>query len=195
MTQTGIQEFQPLDPLNRRFADYWLSLPRRNLVPARADFDPSEVPELLPHMIMHELIDRRRSRLRLVGTALVERYGMDITGRDYLEFVPPERREIAMNGLLRAVEQPAGMRVLMNIRTSTGRACLAESFGLPLSQPEGRPPILLFHSIEIENYGHGIVDDGRLEHFGVSERTYIDIGNGVPESDPTEPMTAPQTGR
>lgn len=181
-----IETLSPRSERTRRFAEYWSSLPKDGLVPRRSDFDPTAVPDLLPRMIMHEMVDRKRLHLRLVGTALVERYGMDITGRDYLEFVPGERRPIALSAMLKAIDQPAGMLVYMNIKTVAGRVCLAESLGLPLTQGPEKPTIILFHSDEIENYGHHPKSDHQLKHFAVSQRHYLDLGNGVPDPDPNE---------
>lgn len=176
-----LSELKPANPDTTAFAEYWLSLPRENgLVPHRRDFDPTAIPRLLPRLIMHEVIDRKRLHLRLVGTKLVERYGMDITGRDYLDFVPDDRKESAITAMNAAIDRPAGMLVGMNIKTTEGRVYRAESLGLPLTQGADRPPLYIFHSAEAENYGYMFERDGALKHFGVSERVFLDIGAGVP---------------
>ncbi|NMM46285.1 PAS domain-containing protein [Rhodospirillaceae bacterium KN72] len=179
------QQISDIHPRNKDFADYWLSLPRDGLIPSRADFDPTDVPRLLPRFILHEVQDRKRIYIRLCGTALVRRHGADITGRDYLEFVPEERRAKALRGLLAAIDHPAGMIARMVIRTADGTAVPVESLGLPLlGKPDSvtgeRPVLMLFHSVENVPLSYDPTTRTHLEEFGLSERIYLDIGNGTP---------------
>jgi len=117
-----IEELSGIDPLNLRFVEYWLSLPRDpGGIPLRMDFDPTEVPDLLPRFIMHEIRDRSRLHVRLLGTELVRRYGMDVTGKNYLEFVPEGRRSQSLEAMLVIVDFPAGVLTRMNVRTTRGR--------------------------------------------------------------------------
>lgn len=46
-------------------------------MPSRSDFDPIDIPEVLPHLSLMEVVhgEPMRFRVRLMGTALVERYG------------------------------------------------------------------------------------------------------------------------
>jgi len=63
---------------------YWLGLAQGG-VPERAAFDPSEVRELLPNIMIVEIEDAPfRVRFRLSGTKVDEVTGMNITGR-YLD--------------------------------------------------------------------------------------------------------------
>lgn len=48
-------------------------------MPSRRDFDPADVPALLPHLQLVDIVDGR-FRFRLVGTALVDAFGRDYTG-------------------------------------------------------------------------------------------------------------------
>ncbi len=60
---------------------YWYSRHDGARLPARADLDPLDIPQLLPHLMLidvqHEPFDLR---YRLVGTALVDQMGRDTTG-------------------------------------------------------------------------------------------------------------------
>ena len=51
-------------------------------MPSRGDVDPVEIPQVLPHLLLMDVVhgEPMRFRLRLQGTALVERYG-EHTGR------------------------------------------------------------------------------------------------------------------
>lgn len=175
-----LEDFSDINPLNRRFAEYWLSLPRQTDVPMRKDFDPAAVPRLLPRFLMHEIRDRSRLHIRLCGTGLVQRYGMDITGRDYLDFVPEARRAHSLEAMLAMTDWPAGCLTRMNVRTTAGRVLQTESLGLPLSLGDGRPPLVLFHSHEDRSFGFAREPGERLEHTSLRERIFLDIGNGTP---------------
>lgn len=62
--------------------ELWKSKKKGDLLPRRADFDPSEMKELLPHIFM---VDRKTPtnefRYRLVGTQEVQFRGIDPTGK------------------------------------------------------------------------------------------------------------------
>jgi hypothetical protein len=63
--------------------DHWNKKRGMRLMPARREIDPVELPaRLLPFLFMVELSDDPpRWRYRLVGTEMVERVGVDLTGR------------------------------------------------------------------------------------------------------------------
>jgi hypothetical protein len=70
-------------PMMRRFFDYWGGKARDGRLPGRQDIDPLDIPELLPHIAMYDVVrdaDRLRFRIRLLGTANVQLMGSDCTG-------------------------------------------------------------------------------------------------------------------
>jgi len=105
---------------------------------------------------------------------------MDVTGKNYLEFVPEGRRSQSLEAMLVIVDFPAGVLTRMNVRTTRGRMLQTESIGLPLTLGEDRNPIVLFHSHEDKNFGFDRVDGEQLEHISLRERVFLDIGNGTP---------------
>lgn len=86
--------------IHRDFFRLWLGKRAGRAMPARADFDPSEMPHLLPHIMLLDVErDPLRIRVRLVGTAIVDAIGMDLTGRyvDEIENAEePLRRHLRM---------------------------------------------------------------------------------------------------
>lgn len=67
-----------------RLNAYWRDKAHGGM-PARAEFDPVDVRELLPNLMMLDvLMDPPRLRYRLVGTRVVQYTGFDFTGR-YLD--------------------------------------------------------------------------------------------------------------
>lgn len=68
----------------RRLVAYWQASRKGKRMPARADIDPADIPELLPNIIMLDVEQPFRIRYRLVGTRVAEFNRFDFTGR-YLD--------------------------------------------------------------------------------------------------------------
>lgn len=71
------------DPRFQRFYEYWRSKHRGDRLPGRQDIDPLEIPDLLPHVSMVDVVGEgasMRFRFRLVGTANVRFAGREFTG-------------------------------------------------------------------------------------------------------------------
>ncbi|MEJ2122712.1 MAG: PAS domain-containing protein [Alphaproteobacteria bacterium] len=88
---------EPMDefdhPTLLRFLEYWRSKCREGRLPARADIDPVDLPDMLPGIIIIEVVDeaeRRRYRFRLFGTAHVEFNQRDLTGKCIDEVFGPD---------------------------------------------------------------------------------------------------------
>jgi hypothetical protein len=80
-------------PMMRRLLDYWRGKCRGHRLPGRQDIDPLDIPELLPHIAMYDVVreaDRMRFRIRLLGTANVQLMGSDCTGQFLDEQMRPE---------------------------------------------------------------------------------------------------------
>lgn len=81
-----------LEPANRpfrEFYEYWLGKAAGRPLPARADIDPLEIPQLLADIFLMDVVPGppRRFRFRLVGTHITELEG-EMTGKFLDEFVP-----------------------------------------------------------------------------------------------------------
>lgn len=66
----------------RRLVDYWRSIHPAEGLPGRQHFDPMQIPALLSHIWLTDAFrDPWRFRMRLIGTAIVNFTGRDVTGR------------------------------------------------------------------------------------------------------------------
>ncbi|RED52382.1 PAS domain-containing protein [Aestuariispira insulae] len=168
---------------SRRYFDYWKSLPREpgEILPPRSRFLPEDVPELLSTTAIYELVSPDLLKARLQGTAINERFGRDITGENYLDYVAPERRASASRAFWTMAQHPCGMHAILTHRLTSGRDVLVEALGFPYINGEGGNPIVIFQSNEIEvPPGRKLRDEGELSMILLEGRTLIDIGNGVP---------------
>ncbi|MBK8160775.1 MAG: PAS domain-containing protein [Rhodospirillaceae bacterium] len=65
---------------------YWRGKARDGRLPRRADIDPADIPRLLSHLMIVEVVDdARRYVYRLVGTKEVEMRGRDPTGLSVID--------------------------------------------------------------------------------------------------------------
>ncbi len=66
----------------RSFYDYWLSIHPATGLPGRQHFDPLEIPRLLANIWLLDVFrEPYRFRVRLVGTAITDFTGRDVTGQ------------------------------------------------------------------------------------------------------------------
>ena len=71
------------DPLHRQMYAYWLQKRGSRRMPSRADIDPTEIPRLLPNLLISEHVAEagiERWRYRLAGTAVAAAFGRNPTG-------------------------------------------------------------------------------------------------------------------
>lgn len=167
--------------LSVAFARYWLSLPTVDLIPSRRDFEPERIPGLLANLVIHELISPEHLKLRLVGTAVVDDYGQEITGRNYLDFVDEARRPKASRAIFLICAQPAGMLVHLRSVALNGTVLTRESIAFPMRDDSGTARLVYFCSnpaVERKTYYD---ERDALKVMSVLDRHYIDIGAGLPE--------------
>jgi len=80
------------DRVLRTALDYWESKRGGRTMPQRRDIEPMELRPVLPHLQITEVIGGGgRFRYRLVGTAIVEAFGAEFTGKYVDELVSGER--------------------------------------------------------------------------------------------------------
>lgn len=166
---------------SRRFAEYWLSLPKIDLIPRRDAFRPEQVPDLIANVIIHELVSPELLLLRLVGSAVVEEYGRELRGRNYLDFVDEARRASASRAIHLVCEHPAGMVVRVRSQTRDGRIIIRETIAFPMRGGDGAARFAYFCSSTIPIPASATLDESGMQVLGVLQRTYLDIGAGVPD--------------
>jgi hypothetical protein len=80
----------PSDPVLMRLFDYWNAKRGGRQMPRRADIDPIELRGLLPYVVLCDVVDPARLfRVRVIGQAIVDFIGVNITGRPVTDMMPP----------------------------------------------------------------------------------------------------------
>ena len=87
----AIQEEGP-SPQIGELIRYWLSIHPGPHLPGRQHFEPLDIVPLLPHIVMTDIeADERRYRCRVMGTAVADAFGFDITGAFFVDALPEFR--------------------------------------------------------------------------------------------------------
>ncbi len=111
---------------------YWLSKCGSRSMPARSDIDPAEIPALLPYL---SIVDRigGQFRYRLVGTAVAEQFGRDLTGSLITSHVSEETVAAAQAMGERVFASPQPTFTTGQFQTKSGALHNASARVLPLS--------------------------------------------------------------
>ncbi|MFM2044499.1 MAG: hypothetical protein RLY86_3075 [Pseudomonadota bacterium] len=171
-------------PRSHQYAQYYLSLLGPGRLPQRSAFDVTSQRRIIDSFVILEREAPGLVRFRLAGTLERRRYGFEVTGRNYLDFVPEDRREGAEAAFRHMAEHPCGMHAMIVSRTLYGRTTMNEALGFPFRADHSGAIHLIFQSNDLEfDERRQLEGDPLSLHQQVSSRRYIDIGFGVP--DPT----------
>lgn len=123
----------PADPDLRRLYEFWSAQRGTRFAPPRAPFDPVALRYVLGNLLLVDVLhDPLRFRYRLCGTNIVQRVGLDLTGRFVDEHPEPQFREFALQRYRSLVETGAPMYSLRD-QVFDGRTRRYEVLMLPLS--------------------------------------------------------------
>lgn len=179
--------------MNRPHADYqvflthWKSLREPGaLVVSSEVFLDNPDPLLSPNVLIVDVYDDDVV-VRLVGTEIVERFGVDLTGKSMFTAHLPMKREDTLFNYGSVISQPCGLLSVNNTKTSGGRAVVSETLALPLGVLPDRPKRLISYSRLIEPLAEGEHSEQVAEY---AHQDWIDIGAGVPSAAPLMPMLA-----
>lgn len=85
---------RPNDPALLSLHQLWLAKLGGRPMPARADFDPAEFRALLPHIMLVDVLPPPEIyRVRLMGQAMIDFHGRNLTGLTPRQYVGPEALE------------------------------------------------------------------------------------------------------
>ena len=167
---------------SRLFASRYTDLTGRGDVPARSALLPETMPRILSSFVILEVEGPGVVRFRLAGTREVDRYGFEVTGRNYIDFVPQARRKAAFAAFLTMDVHPCGMYALIRSQSAAGRVSLNEAIGFPFRSDRTGRIHLVFQSNDVEvDSRRGLAVDPLAAHSTVLDRRFIDVGFGAPE--------------
>ncbi|MBV9523409.1 MAG: PAS domain-containing protein [Alphaproteobacteria bacterium] len=155
------------DPLLRAMYEYWRGKAAGRSMPRRRDIDPSEIPKLLPHLMITEVLDGgRRFRYRLSGTAVTEAFGRSLTGQYVDEVMKGPYRDF-IERLYRNVHQ--GRRCIFCESRYTGSKSLGvttKRLFMPLSEDEAFVnQVLVIQTFHYASHDRSIVIVDNMDAF------------------------------
>jgi hypothetical protein len=165
------------------FEKIWSELPRKGLVPDRDAFKPYAAKSYLRNLILlaAPTDDAGALTIRLVGSAIHDQIGRDITGLDYGLFLGVGRRDQALLVVRKMFTHPCGFWQIAPVHYERGYSQFWEMTGLPLAGNEASPPLVLAYVRPAERLLQAERTGERAMYVGLAEPfEYIDIGAGLP---------------
>lgn len=102
--------------------------------PSRREFDPGEMPQVLPRLILIDVVrDPPDFRYRLAGTDTFFIHGVELTGRSVLSIVPQKQGRLLWNDLCEIMETWEPQHVQLEFVSQDGYARAYRVLRLPLS--------------------------------------------------------------
>jgi hypothetical protein len=165
---------------------YWLSKHVDGRPPTRRELDPPiEVPRLIANVMLIDVIDGNRFRYRLVGSAVWDRYGFELTGTWIEGRVPAEAE---WRDTLQAVHNDRAARLITSPVTDHPER-LHIAIALPLSDGQGGVGQILAATyfardladnpsigrLTVREIWEGLPDPGARKPRGFSERDILDF--------------------
>lgn len=126
---------------------YWRRQRGSKAFPDRADISPLDLgPRLLPHIGMLELVpgSLAESRGRLIGTNLVEEFGMDYTGKTLADYTSGDYLASIVSLMEDMVRSRAPVFSEGGFRWHEERAVMTRRLYLPLSHGGETPALILW---------------------------------------------------
>lgn len=146
----GERESSIWDPRLHGLYEYWKERSGSRRFPARRDIDPMEVPYILPHIMLIDVLrNPLRFRVRVHGTERVRRANYDLTGKLLDEIPTLEYRNYALQrcmGLIKTAEPT----LVHFARELDGRFYRYEAVWLPLSE-DGKKVTQLICALVYQN--------------------------------------------
>jgi hypothetical protein len=149
----------------------------RELVPPRKALNLRAIPSAAPYLAIFEIKDESRILVRLVGTGFVLRTGIDNTGKDALEVVPPDLRDWTLKHFLKMARAPCASLCVAH-ESYGGSHMLTEVLSLPFADASGKANLIVSASIPFERPEFRLLDE-EMAIGGFFEVVYLDIGAGT----------------
>ncbi|TNE60550.1 MAG: PAS domain-containing protein [Alphaproteobacteria bacterium] len=183
----------PLDMLRHSKATqdlvaFWRRLPRPEgqVCPKRSDFSSAQINGALPEVFVSEWYSDDVLAIVQAGTVLDRLLGVDITGQNIFDILPPELKEPERVYYRALRDQPCAGVLTRSANNLIGRPFVYRTIQLPLLDPFGKVRYFVGTGAAIE--GKQLEQEFGQTNFKsirLLERRFFDIGAGVPPLDKT----------
>lgn len=164
-------------------ANAWQRWRGDKLLPRRAQVRIEEIKPLLPGITILELRSTDELIFRLAGTKISETLGVELTGRNYVDFAPPQDRARRVGRAMWQGRQPCGAYFLLPIPFASGRVVMSEVLSLPTLPNENGGPMQLINmncALDDTTLQVPLADPDRFST--AVDFRFVDIGGGTPDA-------------
>lgn len=134
---------QPVLETSKRFLQFWEGRPADGLVYLR-DVPSRAIASLLKNIIIWETIDDwSDARVRLMGSGLLFRFGMDVKGRLLSQLFAADEVKQHLAMTRRAYEDNAPVMVHSHLRMGEMHVMTLEIIIIPLQSPDHKVPMVM----------------------------------------------------
>lgn len=162
--------------------NHWEGIREDGNIPHKSAFNPMKVASILPELCIMERMDDETVLYRLSGTGLTERSGMDLTGRNVLDFFPAGIRNYVNDSYKASAAKMCGSYHQVELNYDTTDACKLDCLYLPLCDDDdvARYHISLFYMDDKSNFKPS--PNMKLQSFEISTIHHFDLGFGMLDS-------------
>ena len=165
------------------FQRAWAAIPRDSSIPDKTDFRPERFASFLADIYLVELHTEayRRVLFRLAGEHIRNALGLDLRGRNYLDFVPDEYRNTSGVSMKRMfASPPCGRWIRKEVVHGDGFRERLDLTQLPMTdRAKGLHLVLGIAEGFRPDAPHAA--DGHFHFERLNSEHFIDIGAGLPE--------------
>lgn len=152
-------------------------------IPSKNHLEMQTFVRAMPHLALVAVTKPDKCVYRIAGERLKERVGFNLVGRNYYDFVPPERRAFAARAMHMVLETPCAFRAEIQQSYTGGVGIMIEATGFPLRAEEsGVDGFILFADQAIDPADDFFDADPKLQGANVTRRDLIDLGFGIDEA-------------
>ncbi|HEY3777358.1 MAG TPA: PAS domain-containing protein [Rhizomicrobium sp.] len=167
---------------------YWSRLRAGRNVPDQADIDPRALKRMLPHVFILDARNCERPIYRLAGTALCDRFGLELRGTSFFDHWETEGREPLARLLARALR--TSQPIWLSAIGTTKKCAVAEveTVLAPLASGVGAPQRFLGIAHLLGDLtqlaGRPIVSERLIDSGTAGERDIVDTIDPPPPAPP-----------
>lgn len=170
-----LDELKPQLIENTEVLAYWKRLRKGAKIPLWPAFDPLDIFEQVPGCMVLQVVNGHLKRVQLFGTRLVERFGIDLTDRNFLDaFEPEERKKILLSTRI-LTTRPAIACTIMVGRTAGDTLMHSEVLVLPFTdETQGINHVVMsINQFEFKAAQPGVVQ--KIRQGNLSEHRFYDL--------------------
>jgi hypothetical protein len=179
----GLNLMMSIEDVNKfkTFYDYWLELRGGQLVPSKADFDPSKVLNLMSIINIWQIVPPDRVEVRLMGTGVVEHARVEKRGRNLLNSFREDQKDYVFKSLVSVCDEPTTAVANFRRHYTSAQTSDVKAAYFPFSSANGEVDIVMSVNIVNKISVKRISPSDKETYIEILDISVHDIGNGVPD--------------